>query len=342
MNWSAIDIGSTAVRTASGTADTVNFTAQPHAYLNLPDGDGSRKLVERFEMSPLAIDGELLVVGDDAVELARSLSRSTKACFGRGHPKSSSRLAHAATRRLVEMLLDAPGNKDASCVFAIPGTIDEASPADPLGDLELGGIVASLGYTPEPVGAPAAAALGAFGQEGSGLLIVIGLAFSHMAVVVEGECAAVLTTPRAGELIDREAADALGSSAERISLLRERGIDLSQPHLREEEAIAVYVRTTVAHLALAMKERTAMLRVGAEAAGGTMPVLLAGGFARTGGICDPVRRELSALADVVELAPPEVASEPELAVLKGCLLLSSARASGGAPSASAVDPEPMD
>jgi len=175
-----------------------------------------------------------------------------------------------------------------------------------------------------PFGAATAGGLGAVGPEGTGLVMVIGQAFTQMALMAGGECMGTLTTRRAGHVIDREAADALGVDPQRLRLLRERGVDLSEPHTREEEAIAVYVRTSVAHLVLSMRERAALLEIAAEAAGGPLPVVLAGGFARTGGIAGPVAEELAPLASIVELGRPEAVEEPELAVLKGCILMAAA------------------
>ena len=166
----------------------------------------------------------------------------------------------------------------------------------------------------------------AFGSTGSGLLVLIGQTFSHVAVMIQGDCAAAVSSARGGQIIDRECADALGLDAERMRLLRERGVDLARPHTREEEAIAVYVRTTVAHLVLSLKGREGLLEIAAGASGGEIPVMLAGGFARTGGLGGPVGQELVPLTRAARIGEPEALEDPELAVLKGCMMVAAAQA----------------
>jgi hypothetical protein len=79
----------------------------------------------------------------------------------------------------------------------------------------------------------------------------------------------------------------------------------------------------------------------AEAAGGELPVVLTGGFARTPGAAWAVEAELEPLRRHAALMAPSVAREPELAVLRGCVIIAAsagpAEKAGeptGAPSAS--------
>jgi len=328
VSVAAIDVGSTAVRSATRSRGRMNFASEPHLYLDLPDDEGSRRLVERFEISPVVVEGRMLICGDEAVELGGAIGRVPSECFERGLPASSNRLARAATRALMERTLRPSAPPGEACVFCVPEAAAVGPDGVPMSGLTIGSIIAGLGYEPAPFGAAVAAGLGAAGPDGTGLVIVIGQSFTQMTLMVLGDCIASVTTRRAGYVIDREAAEVLGLEPGRVRLIRERGVDLSEPQTREEEAIAVYVRTSIAHLVLSMREHAALLEHAAAAAGGALPVWLAGGFARTGGLggmAGPVAAELAPLAAIVDLAEPEAVEEPELAVLKGCILMAAAQ-----------------
>lgn len=130
---------------------------------------------------------------------------------------------------------------------------------------------------------------------------------------------------RGGDWVDRNSAKAMGSTSARMCSLKEKGVNLSAPKGRDEEAIALYIRALIRYTLenIAVQFRNARMTIDLPE---PIPFVVSGGTTRAGGFLDVFKDEFqntNKKGFPIPISEIRLATDPMTAVAEGLLLLAS-------------------
>ncbi len=130
---------------------------------------------------------------------------------------------------------------------------------------------------------------------------------------------------RGGDWIDLHAAKAMGSTAARMCAIKEKGVNLASPSNRDEEAIALYIRSLIKYCLenIAIQFKKVQSRIDLP---DPIPFVVSGGTSRAGGFLDVFKEEFEAVKKKgfpIQVSEVRPAKDPMTAVAEGLLVLAS-------------------
>lgn len=316
-----LDIGTMNIVSARRTARGVDTKRVRDAFLDL--SAESKKMLKLSNVSYVERDGELLVLGDAALELANMFSREARRPLSAGLVSSSDIDAMGVLALLVKNVLGDPKTTDEHCCFSVPAAPVDRPQQDVIyhrGILER--IVRECGYTPTAANEAMAVIYAETAKEGfSGIGISFGSGMTNVALAVNTIEGLAFSVGRGGDWIDAGAAKSVGSTQARICALKEKGIDLNAPTSRDQEAIAFYYKNLIEYaidqIALQFKaiEGRFMLPK-------AIPLVVSGGTSMAGGFLpfftDVFNRKRKKFP--IEISEIRAATDPMNAVAHGLLV----------------------
>jgi hypothetical protein len=128
-----------------------------------------------------------------------------------------------------------------------------------------------------------------------------------------------------GDWVDAHAAKALDSTSARVCSIKEKGINLAKPASREEEAIALYVRSVIQY---GLENISAQFRRVQTSLNlpDPVPFIVSGGTSKAGGFLDVFKEEFAAIQKrgfPIQISEIRPAVDPMTAVAEGLLVLAS-------------------
>lgn len=322
MGSCALDVGTTKIVAGGWEGGRLPALRRArNAFLDLKAGDLTHRMLAKLAIRRAEWRGRLMVLGDEAFELADVLERDIRRPLIDGAVSTEEPDALAVVRALVRRLLHPASAPGEACTLAVP-----ADPTDGEGDVlyRIGAvedIVRELGYQPHRVREGLAVVFSELGGDDfTGVGISCGGGMFNVCLAYKGVEALSFSTIRGGDWIDRHAARALGMTPAEVCVAKERGMDVAHPRGRVEQAVALYtrhlVRRTLASLGRRFESRELM-----PAFGRAVPVVLAGGVARTGGFLELFRQEQAEASLALEVSEVRLSRRPLMAVAYGCLML---------------------
>ena len=241
-----LDIGTMNLVSARRTLqDKVATTRIRDCFIDLePEVKRALKLTK---ISYVEKDGNIIVLGDDALNMANMFKREVRRPLSKGVISPGEQEAQEILSMLVHKVLEDPVVEGEHCFYSVP-----ASPIDdPDQDVDYHTeiyrkIVAEHGYTPHPTNEALAIIYSQCVAENfSGLAISFGAGMANVALAYQTVLGMSFSLARGGDYIDLHAAKALASTSARVCSLKERGVNLATPKSREEEAVALYIRAVI-------------------------------------------------------------------------------------------------
>lgn len=126
-----------------------------------------------------------------------------------------------------------------------------------------------------------------------------------------------------GDWIDFHAAKATGSTASRMCAIKEKGVDLANPKNRDEEAIALYIRSLIKYCLEHISKQFKKVQSNVDLPE-PVPFIVSGGTSRAEGFLDLFTEEFEAIKKKgfpIEISEIRAATDPMTAVAEGLLVL---------------------
>jgi hypothetical protein len=290
-----------------------------NAFVDVPIDTYTRSIMTRLKVPYVVQDKKMYVLGEDAFELANVLNRNTRRPMKDGLISPQETNALPVMKLLIGAILGEPRVADEACYYSIPG--------DPIdSDLSVlyhrdlfDAVLKSLGYRPRPINEGHAVTFAELGAEDfTGIGISCGGGMFNICVAYKSMPALHFSTARAGDWIDQNAGQALGIKPSRITMIKEKGVDLVKPKTREDDAIAIYYRDLIQYTLTNIKERflaSENMPTFSEA----IPIVFSGGTSMANGFIDLARAVFRDLDFPIPIKELRMASDPLHATAKGCL-----------------------
>lgn len=292
------------------------------AFLDLPKS--SKKMLKLSNVSFVSKGDSILVLGDEALEIANVFGKEARRPLHAGLVSSSEIDALEVLALLVKNVLGDPAHEGEHCYFSVPANpVDDPTRNTIYHQGVFEKIVRECGFTPHAANEAMAIIFSETAKEGfSGLSFSFGSGMTNVALAVNTIEGLSFSVARGGDWIDSNAATAVGATHSRMTSLKEAGIDLLNPTSREEEALVFYYRNLITyvlgHVSAEFKKVQGTFNLSKP-----VPMVVSGGTSKAGGFLDffkKVFEEEHAPRFPFEISEIRAAEDPLNAVALGMMV----------------------
>jgi hypothetical protein len=321
-----LDVGTMNIVSARQLAGKVVTKRVRDAFLDLDPE--AKKSLKMSKVSYVEKGNQLVVIGDSALTMANLFKREVRRPLARGVISSSELDAQEILSLLVHNVLGDPLAPGEHCYYSVPAAPIDDPEQDVVYHTEIfRKIITEHGYTAHPMNEAMAIIYSQCAEEGfSGLAVSFGSGMCNVALSFQTVQGMAFSVARGGDWIDHHAAKAVGSTAARMCAIKEKGVDLLKPVGREQEAIALYIRTLADYcldnITLQFKKVQSSVELP-----GPIPFVVSGGTTRAPGFLDLFKEQFEVARKKrgfpIEITEVRHATDPMTAVAEGLLVLSS-------------------
>lgn len=320
-----LDVGTMNIVAARATEhDKIITTRIRDAFIDL-DAEAKRTL-RLSKINYVEKDGNLIVIGDSALNMANLFKREVRRPLQRGVIAAGEIEAQEVLSLMIFQVLQEPRVDGEHCFYSVPSAPIDDPDQDVVYHQEIfRKIITEHRYKATPVNEAMAIIYSQCAAENfSGLAISFGSGMCNVALAYETVKGMDFSLARGGDWIDAHAAKALGSTSARVCALKEKGVDLvGATKTREDEAIVLYIRALIRYcldnIAVQFRRVQSSLTLP-----GPIPFILSGGTSKAGGFLQVFQEEFEAVKKrgfPVPISEIRLATDPMTAVAEGLLVL---------------------
>ncbi|TET37573.1 MAG: hypothetical protein E3J72_05570 [Planctomycetota bacterium] len=293
---------------------------QRNAFIDVNADDFTRNMLTKLNVQYVVLSDKMIVIGDPAFELANIFNRETRRPMRDGliSPKEADALP--IMKLLLESILGDPRVPRETVYFSVPG-----EPID--SDMNViyhkgifHGLLSKLGYNAKDMLEGHAVIFSELAEEDfSGIGISCGGGMFNVCVSYKTIPALAFSTSRGGDWIDGNTAAVLGIKISKATAIKEKGIDLTNPKNREEEAVIIYYRNLIEYTLTNIKSRFESSE-GMPSFPEAVDIVCSGGTAMAGGFVEIFQDVFDSIKFPIAIKNIRRSEEPLHAVAKGCLV----------------------
>lgn len=270
--------------------------------------------------------GTLIVLGDDALTMANLFKQDVRRPLSRGVISAGELDAQEVLGLLTKEVLSAPKVEKEHCFYSVPAAPIDVDDQDVIYHQEVfRKILTEHGYTAHPTNEAMAIIYSQCAKENfSGLAVSFGSGMCNIALSYQATKGMEFSVARGGDWIDSHAAKAVGKTASQMCALKERGVKLTAPGSRQEEAIALYVKALIDYC---LENIAAQFRKVANDMDlpEAVPFIISGGTSKAEGFLDIFKEEFGRIQKrggfPIKISEVRAAHDPLTAVAEGLLVL---------------------
>lgn len=322
-----IDLGTMNILSARQTKDNKIHTKRVRdAFIDL-DGE-AKKALKMTKVEYVERDGQLIVIGDSALNMANLFKREVRRPLAKGVVAAGEFLAQEVLSLMIFQVLQEPLIDGEHCFYSIPAAPIDIPDQDVTYHREVfRKIIAEFGYTPHPMNEAMAIIYSQCAEEQfSGLSVSFGSGMCNVALAYQTMMGMEFSMARGGDWIDLHASKATGMTASRICAIKEKGgFNLASPpkNSREAEAISLYIRSLISY---SLEKIAHQFRrdAGKMELSDPIPFVVSGGTTRAEGFMDIFKEEFEAVKKKgfpIQISEVRQAKDPMTAVAEGLLVL---------------------
>lgn len=316
-----LDIGTMNIVSARRGASGVDTRRVRDAFLDL--NPSAKRMLRLSGVDFFDRAGELLVVGDKALEIANVFGKEARRPLSQGLLAAGEIDALEVLGLLIKQVLGTPSVPNEVCYYSVPAAPVDAPDRDIIYHQGvLGRIVKECGFNAVASNEAMAVVFNETAKDGfSGVGISFGSGMTNVALAVNTIEGMSFSVARGGDWVDAGAAKATGSTQARMCALKEAGVDLTKPVGREQEALAVYYKSLIEYTLDNVTAQFARVR-GQFAVPRSIPIVIAGGTSLAGGFLDFFKEVLETRRKKLPFEVSEVrhAKDPLGSIAHGLLL----------------------
>jgi hypothetical protein len=284
-----------------------------------------KRMLKLSKTSYVELDGNLLVIGDAALDCANLFNQEARRPMAGGILNAGEVDAQQVIGLMMKEVLGEPGTPGEKCCYSVPATALDVKGSDvTYHRMILGKILRELGYEAEPVNESLAVVYSECAVENfSGIGISFGSGMTNVCLAYNALSALEFSIGKAGDWIDEGAGNAVQMTKAKMCALKESGIDINNPANREQEAVAFFVESLIDYALKGIIEHFHHVKkeimVPKE-----IPIVVSGGTSLAGGFLEKFKVRFSALEKgfPVRISDIRHAADPMTAVATGLLMFS--------------------
>lgn len=322
-----IDLGTMNVVAARQTADgkSVETKRIRDAFIDLDPE--VKKTLRMSKVDYVEKDGSLIVLGDSALTMANLFKREVRRPLSKGVISAGELDAQQILGLLIKNVLGEPVVEGEHCYYSVPASpVDDMSQDIVYHTEVFRKILTELGYTAHPMNEAMAIIYSQCSAENfSGISVSYGSGMCNVALAYQTVKGLEFSVNRGGDFIDSHAAKAVGATASRMCSIKEKGVDLAAPKNRDEEAIALYIRSLIKYTLENIASQFRNVQAGIDLPE-PVPFVVSGGTTKAGNFMTLFNEEFETIKKKgfpIQISEVRMAQDPMTAVAEGLLVLAS-------------------
>ena len=289
----------------------------------------AKKTLRLTKVNYIEMEDRLIVIGDSALDLVNLFKRELRRPLSKGVISAGELDAQKILSLLVKHVLGEPKAPKEHCYYSVPAAPIDDPDQDVIFHTEVfKKIVTELGYTAHSTNEAMAIIYSQCSTDKdsfSGLSVSFGSGMCNVALAYQTVCGLEFSVARGGDWIDNHAAKAVGTTAARMCAIKEKGVDLANPSNRDEEAIALYIRSLIKYCLenIAIQFKKAQRQIDLPE---PIPFVVSGGTTKAGGFLKVFNEEFDAIKKKgfpIQISEVRPAKDPMTAVAEGLLVLAT-------------------
>ncbi|MEE2886912.1 MAG: hypothetical protein VX951_05725 [Planctomycetota bacterium] len=316
-----LDIGTANLAAAvQNDEEGITVTMERNAFLEIGNDVYSKSMLTKLTVPYVMHNGELVVLGESAFELANVFDRETRRPMKDGLISPAEVHAMPMLQLIISKVLGEPREQGEAVCFSVPAESLDVDNNIVYHQGLFEGMLNQMGYTGKAINEAHAVVFSELAhQDFTGIGLSFGGGMANACVCYKTIPCLSFSVARGGDWIDSNVANVLGVKSSRATYIKERGVDIRDPQNREEEAIAIYYRNLISYTLENIKSRFE--------AGQNMPmfhepieIACAGGTSMVGGFIEVFRDEFAKIDFPVPVGRIFHAEDAMQSVAKGCLV----------------------
>lgn len=299
------------------------------AFLDLDDDKTVKQMLKVSKASYIEKDHKLILIGDKAIDYANIFKREVRRPLSEGVISSGEVDAQEILTIIIKELLGQPRVEEEIVHYSVPAEPIDKQQKIIYHERVFKKIIDSIGFKAIPMNEAAAIAYSnAADSSFSAVTISFGAGMCNLSVMYQAMSGLEFSVARGGDWIDRNSAEAVGTTASRIAKVKESGINLLDPdegdpkYLREREAISFHYESLIKYaldnIARQFKEKASDFLIPEP-----IPLIVAGGTSLAGGFLDLFKKTFAEYKNFpIEISEVRHATDPLYAVSEGLLVAS--------------------
>ncbi len=317
-----LDIGTMNIVSAREEGGKIITRPIRDAFLDLEPA--AKRSLRMSKVDYIETDDALVVIGDGALTMANLFKREARRPLSQGVISAGELDAQEILSILIAKVLGEPVVPGEHCFYSVP-----AEPIDKPGQNIVyhtevfRSIIQGHKYTAHPTNEAMAIIFSQCAKEHfSGLSVSYGSGMCNIALAYQANAGMEFSLARGGDWVDQHSAQAVGKTASQMCAIKERGVDLSNPKGRDQQAVAVYIRNLIFY---SLQNIAAEFRKVANTVELPEPVpfVVSGGTTKAGGFMDLFNEEFEKVRKKfpIQISDIRQAGNPLTAVAEGMLVL---------------------
>ena len=291
-----------------------------HCFLEVDVNPFTKKMLQQSKVQYVEMGKKVYVLGESAFELANIMNKTIRRPMKAGVMSPDEADAAPIFGLLVEAVLGKPEEPGIVCYYSVPAEPIDADYNIVYHSGIITGALKNLGYVGKEMNEGHAVVFSELAeQDFTGIGISFGGGMVNVCVSYKTIPAVAFSTSRAGDWIDKNVAQALGINQTRATSLKEKGIDLSSPKNREEEAVVIYYRNLISYTLKNIKDKFESAQDVPQFPD-PVDIVCSGGTSLIGGFIPVFEEELRKIDFPIPINKIRLAEEPLNATSKGCLM----------------------
>lgn len=321
-----LDVGTMNIVSARQEGSEIKTRRVRDAFIDL-DVE-AKKALKMSQVNYVEADGQLIVIGDSALNMANLFKREVRRPLAKGLISAGELDAQKILSLMVFQVLGEPLVDGEPCYYSVPAEPIDVPDQDVAYHREVfRKIISEIGYTPFPMNEAMAIVYSQCAGDGfSGLSISYGSGMCNIALSYQTMMGLDFSIARGGDWIDSHAARAVGSTASRMCAIKEKGgFSLADPPKgnRDAEALSLYIRSLISHT---LEKVAQQFRRDTQSSSLSSPVpfVVSGGTTKAEGFMDIFKEEFASIKKKgfpIEISEIRQATDPMTAVAEGLLVL---------------------
>ncbi|OGW95991.1 MAG: hypothetical protein A2Z81_02805 [Omnitrophica WOR_2 bacterium GWA2_45_18] len=314
-----LDIGTANIVAAREINKGVEVEHSHNAFLYIRTDEGTSELLARMKIPKHMVKERPCVLGKNAFDFSNYFDRTTQRPMNVGVINPLERDAIHIVNMIVDSILWKPRVPNEICCFCVP-----AQPVDSNTDIFYHRNVAEtmlsvFGFKAMPMNEAFAIILSELKEKKfTGIGVSCGGGMTNICVSYKAVSILEFSVARGGDWIDAHASQVLDISANKVALIKEKGMSILKPETREQEAIALFYKKYINYF---LTQIAKVFHAPDKSPQFEEPIdmVFAGGSTMIGGFMEVVRQELKSIDLGVPISEARKAVEPFFCVAKGCL-----------------------
>jgi nucleoid DNA-binding protein len=317
-----LDVGTSRLVLASGTADHIKAKAELNAFITVPYSKFTESILKQNKVNYQMNGGQSLqVYGSEAARFANVFNTEVRRPMMAGTLNPTEEYSLSVMQAIIQQLVRKTKNSE-NLRFSVPGQLrNGGSPDLVYHEAMLRDLLTGMGYNAKGINEGLAVVFAELERENfSGIGISCGGGMCNVALAFMSIPVMTFSMGKAGDYIDRNVATVTGEIPTRIRVIKEEGLDLAHaPKNKYESALHVYyddvIVSLVEGLRTALAETKNMPRIDKA-----IPIVLSGGTAKPKGFLDKFREAIESDGFPIEISEIRMAEDPLTATARGCLI----------------------